>query len=468
MEGKTWQPNRRAAQVASTSTPTLANILAASTYRKVCESVVDNSMAKDQNEIGGDCCDQEQPSFRLRSHLAQHQLVQELDVVTRQRDGLAQEVDRLKTECSAKDDMIYALQQQLAAVKQLYQPATSDGKRPEVSSEPCKAQAFRESAPQVSQSRDRTCIPECPPPTVSVESDNGSVSSERTRLCVRDAVEEIQRWMFMEGGHMMGVDEMIAAYSRHVRSLGIPLDRVFISGLMLHPNVSAYIWKWEHKGEEVDDEVESFEMPRDVFAKKKELLSPDEPFIVLLEGRANSVRMQASDSYFPPDCKWFCEQNYQDYLALPMQYRGKFVGAMAWSTKDCEGFSDEDIEFLNRSLAALSTVMRLHTNDLVMKTLMSRLEEEVKDRTRQLAATNQELETANQQIKQHSASQLKHFAMMSHEIRTPLNCIVGMASLLVDTDLSEEQRESVQMISTSGDLLASLVNDVLDYSKLER
>jgi two-component system sensor histidine kinase/response regulator len=56
---------------------------------------------------------------------------------------------------------------------------------------------------------------------------------------------------------------------------------------------------------------------------------------------------------------------------------------------------------------------------------------------------------------------------MSHEIRTPLNCILGLSSLLKDSDLSESQADSMGMIVTSGKLLQCVVDDVLDYSKLE-
>ncbi len=79
----------------------------------------------------------------------------------------------------------------------------------------------------------------------------------------------------------------------------------------------------------------------------------------------------------------------------------------------------------------------------------------------------QELEKAKQEAIAHSKAKSVFLANMSHEIRTPMNSVLGMAELLLDTNPTPEQQELVEGIQTGGETLLSLINNVLDISKLE-
>src|SRR3712207_9527149 len=65
-------------------------------------------------------------------------------------------------------------------------------------------------------------------------------------------------------------------------------------------------------------------------------------------------------------------------------------------------------------------------------------------------------------------SKTAFLATMSHEIRTPLNAVLGLTDLLLATDLTDEQRGHLETVAGSGDSLLSLINDVLDFSKIDR
>jgi DNA-binding response OmpR family regulator len=90
---------------------------------------------------------------------------------------------------------------------------------------------------------------------------------------------------------------------------------------------------------------------------------------------------------------------------------------------------------------------------------------------RELAETRaslvDELERKSRDLERATQAKSRFLATMSHEIRTPLNAIIGMANLLVNTELNDEQREFAQIIRSGGDHLLAVINDILDFSSLE-
>ncbi|WP_066633869.1 hybrid sensor histidine kinase/response regulator [Desulfolucanica intricata] len=162
-------------------------------------------------------------------------------------------------------------------------------------------------------------------------------------------------------------------------------------------------------------------------------------------------------------------------ICLPVIGKGKTSGILYLENNLSTGvFTPDRVEvlrLLSSSIAISIENARLYDNLEKSRDQISRwsrtLEQTVAERTSQLQKANLQLKRAKDEADAANRAKSEFLAMMSHEIRTPLHGVIGMTELMLQTSLSKEQREYMSLIKESSDLLVTVIDDILDFRKIE-
>lgn len=174
-----------------------------------------------------------------------------------------------------------------------------------------------------------------------------------------------------------------------------------------------------------------------------------QPDIVLLD-----VMMPGIDGF--ETCREL--KKFEEFRDIPVI----FITAKDDITSLTEGFQAGGVDYITKPFQIEEITHRIRTHYRV-----SRLTRELARKNKDLEAFSQKLQAAKEEADRANQAKSLFLAKMTHEIRTPMSGVMGIADLLLESNLPDHQSEMVETIRISGESLLSLINDILDFSKLD-
>ncbi|MBW8365900.1 MAG: PAS domain-containing protein [Rhizobium sp.] len=158
--------------------------------------------------------------------------------------------------------------------------------------------------------------------------------------------------------------------------------------------------------------------------------------------------------------KKYAEAGIHSMVILPLLVADEAIGVLALYATESNFFHEEELKLLTDLVGDISYAMGYLKAEAALRSLNEELEDKVAIRTADLEQARLMADQANQ-------AKSSFLAAMSHEIRTPMNGVLGMADVLHQTGLNDQQVEMVDLIHESAISLLSIIDDILDFSKIE-